>query len=363
MQQLGNKLTSSCSLPLALPALHNWLFCSSYGAQLIPGLVCWPLPPTCLQHPWYASSLAGVMLYCGFLFACLFPSLGNKQVQGWAGPSKTLSGRSTNKTLCPAHPAVSSETSAGHRQLMFSWVPGSSTASASRSFKTMYSMASKKIAMLVTCLLNDKLLLFSHQVMSNSLWPHGHARQAFLSFTISQFAQTHVHWVSDAIQLSHPLSSPSPLAHNLSQHQGLFQWVSSLNQVAKYWSSSFWISPASEYSGLISFRIDWFDLAFPETLKHLLPHHSSKASNLLCSAYLPNDKIPSDSYGPRDQRVGVPWEWGRAAWNVCRAQKAPVPDISIRKVGFLSKKTHFRRNRDAELQERLLQAARHKSQV
>ena len=114
---------------------------------------------------------------------------------------------------------------------------------------------------------------------------------------------------------------------------------------------------------MISFRIDWFDLAFPETLKHLLPHHSSKASNLLCSAYLPNDKIPSDSYGPRDQRVGVPWEWGRAAWNVCRAQKAPVPDISIRKVGFLSKKTHFRRNRDAELQERLLQAARHKSQV
>ena len=81
------------------------------------------------------------------------------------------------------------------------------------------------------------------------------------------------------------------------------------------------------------------------------------------SAYMPDDKIPSDSYGPRDQRVGVPWQWGWAAWNVCRAQTAPIPDISIRKAGFLSKKTHFRRIRDAKLQERLLLAARHKSQV
>ena len=48
-----------------------------------------------------------------------------------------------------------------------------------------------------------------------------------------EFTQTHVHWVSDAIQLPHPLSSPSPPAFNLSQHQGLFKWVSSLHQVAK----------------------------------------------------------------------------------------------------------------------------------
>ena len=48
-----------------------------------------------------------------------------------------------------------------------------------------------------------------------------------------EFTQTHVHWVGDAIQPSHPLSSPSPPALNLSQHQGLFQWVSSLHQVAK----------------------------------------------------------------------------------------------------------------------------------
>ena len=71
-----------------------------------------------------------------------------------------------------------------------------------------------------------------------------------------ELAQTPVHWVSEAIQPSHPLSSPSPPALNLSQHQGLFQWVSSLHQVPKYWSFSFSMSPSKEYSGLISFRID-----------------------------------------------------------------------------------------------------------
>ena len=60
-----------------------------------------------------------------------------------------------------------------------------------------------------------------------------HARQASVSFTISQTAQTPVHWVDDAIQPSHSLSSPSPPAFNLSQHQGLFQWVGSLHQVTK----------------------------------------------------------------------------------------------------------------------------------
>ena len=63
-------------------------------------------------------------------------------------------------------------------------------------------------------------------------------------------AQTHIHRVSDAIQPSHPLSSPSP-TFNLSQHQSLFQWVSYLHQV-EYWSFSFSISPCNEYSGLIS---------------------------------------------------------------------------------------------------------------
>ena len=58
-------------------------------------------------------------------------------------------------------------------------------------------------------------------------------------------AQTHVYWVSDAMQQYHPLSSPSPTAFNLSQHQGLFQWVSSSHQVPKYWSVSFSISPSN----------------------------------------------------------------------------------------------------------------------
>ena len=96
--------------------------------------------------------------------------------------------------------------------------------------------------------------------------------------------QTHVRWVSDVIQPSHPLSSPSPPTFNLSQHQGLFKWVSSSLQVAKVLSFS--ICPSSEYSGLISFGIDWFDLLVVQgTLKSLLQHHSSKASILWRSAF------------------------------------------------------------------------------
>ena len=102
-----------------------------------------------------------------------------------------------------------------------------------------------------------------------------------------ELVQTHVHWVSDAIQPSHhPLLSLSLPAFNLSQHQGLFQWVGFQIRWSNYWSFSFSISPSNEYSGLISFRIDWFDLlAIQGTLKSLLQHHSSKASVLQCSAF------------------------------------------------------------------------------
>ena len=65
---------------------------------------------------------------------------------------------------------------------------------------------------------------------------------------LPEFTQTHIHWVSDAIQPFHPLSFPSPPALNLSQHQGVFQWVSSLHQVAKVLDFSFSISPSNEYS-------------------------------------------------------------------------------------------------------------------
>ena len=103
---------------------------------------------------------------------------------------------------------------------------------------------------------------------------------------LPDLTQTHVHRVGDAMQPSHPLSSPSPPALNLSQHQGLFQRVNSSHKMAKYWSFSFSISPSNEYSGLISIRMDWLDLlAVQGTLKSLLQHHSSKASVLQCSAF------------------------------------------------------------------------------
>ena len=103
--------------------------------------------------------------------------------------------------------------------------------------------------------------------------------------------QTQVHWIGDAIQPSHPLSSPYPLALNLSQNHGLFKWVSSsLMTLAirwpKYWSFNFNISPSKEHPGLVSFRTDWLDLfAVQGTLKSLLQHYSSKASILHCSDF------------------------------------------------------------------------------
>ena len=103
---------------------------------------------------------------------------------------------------------------------------------------------------------------------------------------LPELTQIHVLWVSDAIQPSHPLSSPSPTAFNLSQDKGLFKWVLHIRW-PKYWTFSFTISPSNEYWGLISFRMDWLDLlAAQGTLKSLLQHHSSKAPILWCSAFL-----------------------------------------------------------------------------
>ena len=103
---------------------------------------------------------------------------------------------------------------------------------------------------------------------------------------LPEFTQTHVHWVGDAIQSSHPLLSPSPPAPNPSQHQGLFQCVSSSHQGAKVLEFQLQISPSNKHSGLISFRMGWLDLlAVQGTLKSFLQHHSSKASILWCSAF------------------------------------------------------------------------------
>ena len=102
---------------------------------------------------------------------------------------------------------------------------------------------------------------------------------------LPEFTETHVHWLSHAIQPSHPLSSPSPPTFNLAQHQGLSNESVLHIRWPKYWSFSFNISPSNEYSGLMSFRIDQLDLlAVQVTLKSLLQHHSSKASILQDSA-------------------------------------------------------------------------------
>ena len=102
---------------------------------------------------------------------------------------------------------------------------------------------------------------------------------------LPEFTQTHVHWVSDAIHfiLCPPLLLPPSIFPSIRVFSNesvlLIRWP-------KYWSFSFSISPSNEYSGLISFRIDWVDfLAVQGTLKSLLQYHSSKASILQCSAF------------------------------------------------------------------------------
>ena len=107
-----------------------------------------------------------------------------------------------------------------------------------------------------------------------------------------EFAQIHVHWVSDAIQPSHPLPSPLLLASNFPSIR-IFSNESALHsRWPKYWSFSLSLSPYNEYSGLTSFKMDWSDLlAVQGTLKSLLQRHSLKASVLWCSAFF-MDQLP-----------------------------------------------------------------------
>ena len=117
----------------------------------------------------------------------------------------------------------------------------------------------------------------------------------FLQYLL-EFAQIHVHWVRDAIQPSHPLLPPSP-ALNLAQHQVSSSESALHIKWQKYWSFRFSISLSSEYSGLISFRIDWFDLlAVRGTLKSLPQHHNSKASVLPVVQF--SHSVVSDSPRP-----------------------------------------------------------------
>ena len=101
---------------------------------------------------------------------------------------------------------------------------------------------------------------------------------------LPELAQTHVHWVGDALQPSHPLLSPSLLPSIFPSIRVFSNELALHIRWPNYWSFS--ISPPNEYSGLISFRIDWFDLlAVQGTLRSLIQHQSSKASILRLSAF------------------------------------------------------------------------------
>ena len=123
--------------------------------------------------------------------------------------------------------------------------------------------------------------------MSYSLQPHEPQHAGLpVHHQLLEFTQTHVHRVSDAIQPFHSLSSPYPLplifpSISIFSNESVF-----CNRWPKYWSFSFKASPSNEYSGLISFRMDWLDLlAVQGTLNRLLQHHSSKAPILQHSAF------------------------------------------------------------------------------
>ena len=107
-------------------------------------------------------------------------------------------------------------------------------------------------------LLFSSVQSFSHVRLFVAPWTAAH--HASIHHQLLELAQIHIQQVSDAIQPSHPLSSPSPPAFNLSQHQGLSSESVLHIRWPKYWSFSFSISPSNDYSKLISFRMNWLDL-------------------------------------------------------------------------------------------------------
>ena len=135
-------------------------------------------------------------------------------------------------------------------------------------------------------MLDPSWLLFNHSVLSDPATPWTIAHQASLSFTIPwsllKLMSIKLMMPSSHLIVCHPLTLPSifPSIRVFSNKLAVcIRW-------SKYWSFSFSISPCNEYSGLISFRINWFDfLEVQGTLKSLLQYHNSKASVLQCSVF------------------------------------------------------------------------------
>ena len=127
---------------------------------------------------------------------------------------------------------------------------------------------------------------FSCSAVSDSLWSMDCSMPGFpVHHQLPDLAQTHVHWVGDTIQPPYPLSSPSPPAFSLAQHRVFSSESVLCIKWQKYWSFSITISPSKEYSGLISFRLDWFDLHTVQGTLNSLQHHRTKASILWHSAF------------------------------------------------------------------------------
>ena len=108
-----------------------------------------------------------------------------------------------------------------------------------------------------------------------------------------ELVQTHVHGVGDVIQPSDLLSSPSPPAFSLSQHQVFSNESALCIRWSKYWSFSFSISPSSEYSGLISFRMDWLDLLAVQATLNFSPTPQFKGINSLVLSFLYSPTLTS----------------------------------------------------------------------
>ena len=137
-----------------------------------------------------------------------------------------------------------------------------------------------------------------------------------------EFAQIHVLWVGDAIQPSHSLAPSSPFAFNLSQHQGLFQWVNFCITWPKYWSFSFSISLCNEYSGLISFRIDCFALLAECSLA---PQFKSVNSSALSFLYSPTLTSIHDYW----KTIALTSYQGNPDSSVCKESACNAGDSSL----------------------------------